>query len=220
MIQGLIGRKVGMTQIFSEDGDVIPVTAIEAGPCLVVQKKTLERDGYTAVQLGFGEKKLKRTTKPLQGHFTRGNVSPTEEGTLPRWLREFRVDDSTLDTLEEGQEVTGELFTEIQRVDVTGTSKGRGFSGVMKRHGFAGKPRTHGTHESFRGGGAVGAGADPGRIFKNTRMAGQYGNTQVTIRNLEVVRFVEDQNLLLIKGAVPGPNGGMVCVRASKKQPR
>lgn len=214
MLQGLIGRKVGMTQIFSENGDVIPVTAIEAGPCWIVQKKTLERDGYTAVQLGFGEKKLKRTTKPLQGHFRRGNVAPK------RWLREFRVDDGTLGALEEGQEVTGDIFTEIQRVDVTGTSKGRGFSGVMKRHGFAGKPRTHGTHESFRGGGAVGAGADPGRIFKNTRMAGQYGNTQVTIRNLEVVRFVADQNLLLIKGAVPGPNGGMVCVRASKRQPR
>jgi large subunit ribosomal protein L3 len=214
MLQGLIGRKVGMTQIFSDSGDVIPVTAIEAGPCWVVQKKTLERDGYSAVQLGFGEKKLKRTTKPLQGHFRRGSVTPK------RWLREFRVDDSTLEALEEGQEVAGDIFTEIQLVDVTGTSKGRGFSGVMKRHGFGGKPRTHGTHESFRGGGAVGAGADPGRIFKNTRMAGQYGNTQVTIRNLEVVRFVEDRNLLLIKGAVPGPNGGMVCVHASKRQPR
>jgi large subunit ribosomal protein L3 len=214
MLQGLIGRKVGMTQIFSENGDVIPVTAIEAGPCWIVQKKTLERDGYAAIQLGFGEKRLNRTTKPLQGHFRRGSVTPK------RWLREFRVDDSTLETFEEGQEVTGEIFTEVQLVDVTGTSKGRGFSGVMRRHGFAGKPRTHGTHESFRGGGAVGAGADPGRIFKNTRMAGQYGNTQVTIRNLEVVRFVADQNLLLIKGAVPGPNGGMVCVRDSKRQPR
>jgi large subunit ribosomal protein L3 len=216
MIQGLIGRKVGMTQVFTEDGDVIPVTAIEAGPCWVVQKKTLDRDGYTAVQLGFGAKKVKNTTKPLLGHFERHGMANAPK----RWVREFRVDDSTLDELEEGQEVTGDIFAEIRCVDVTGTSKGRGFSGVMKRHGFAGKPRTHGTHESFRGGGAVGAGADPGRIFKNTRMAGQYGNTQVTIRNLEVVRFVAEQNLLLVTGAVPGPNGGMVRVRASKQQPR
>ena len=216
MLQGLIGRKVGMTQVFSDDGDVIPVTAIEAGPCWVVQKKTLERDGYTAVQLGFGAKKVKNTTKPLLGHFERHGLPAAPK----RWVREFRVDASALDALEEGQEVTGELFAEIRRVDVTGTSKGRGFSGVMKRHGFGGKPRTHGTHESFRGSGAVGAGADPGRIFKNTRMAGQYGNTQVTIRNLEVVRFVAEQNLLLVKGAVPGPNGGMVRVRASKRQPR
>ena len=214
MLQGLIGRKVGMTQLFSDSGDVIPVTAIEAGPCRVIQKKTVERDGYRAVQLGFGDKKIKRTTKPLQGHFERSGVAPK------RWLREFRVDAATLEELEEGQEVTGDIFSELRFVDVTGTSKGRGFAGVMKRHGFAGKNRTHGTHESFRGGGAVGQGADPARVFKNTRMAGQYGNAQVTIKNLEVVRFIEDQNLLLVKGAVPGPNGGMVCVRASQKQPR
>lgn len=214
MLQGLIGRKVGMTQLFSEDGNVIPVTAIEAGPCWVVQKKTQERDGYTAVQLGFGTKKPKRTTKPLQGHFDRSGVTPK------RWLREFRVDEVTLEALEEGQEVSGAIFAELLYVDVIGTSKGRGFSGVMKRHNFAGKNASHGTHESFRGGGAVGAGADPARVFKNTRMPGQYGNARVTIRNLEIVRFVEDQNLLLVKGAVPGPNGGMVCVRASRKQPR
>jgi len=214
MLQGLIGRKVGMTQLFSDEGDVIPVTAIEAGPCWVIQKKTLERDGYSAVQLGFGDKKVKRTTKPLQGHFQRSSVPPK------RWLREFQVDDATLSEIEEGDEVTGEIFAELRYVDVTGTSKGRGFSGVMKRHGFAGKNRTHGVHESFRGSGAVGQGADPARVFKNTRMAGQYGNARVTIKNLEVVRFIEEQNLLLVKGAVPGPNGGMVCVRASRKQPR
>lgn len=213
MLQGLIGRKVGMTQLFAEDGNVIPVTAIAAGPCWVVQKKTQERDGYTAVQLGFGEKKVKRTTKPLQGHFSRSGVTPK------RWLREFRVDASTLEELAEGQEVSGEIFTDLRYVDVTGTTKGRGFSGVMKRHGFGGKNASHGTHESFRGSGAVGAGADPSRVFKNTRMAGQYGNAQVTIRNLEIVRFIKDQNLLLVRGAVPGPNGGMVRVCASKKQP-
>jgi large subunit ribosomal protein L3 len=213
MLQGLIGQKVGMTQLFADDGNIVPVTAIAAGPCWVVQKKTQERDGYTAVQLGYGEKKVKRTTKPLQGHFNRSGVTPK------RWLREFRVDASTLEELTEGQEVSGDIFTDLRYVDVTGTTKGRGFSGVMKRHGFGGKNATHGTHESFRGSGAVGAGADPSRVFKNTRMAGQYGNAQVTIRNLEVIRFIKEQNLLLVKGAVPGPNGGLVRVCASKKQP-
>jgi large subunit ribosomal protein L3 len=214
MLQGLIGRKVGMTQFFSDAGDVIPVTAIEAGPCWVVQKKTPERDGYTAVQLGFQDKKVKRTTKPLQGHFQRSGVTPK------RWLREFRVDAATLETLQEGQLISGEIFAHLRYVDVTGTSKGRGFTGVMKRHGFGGKPASHGTHESFRGPGSVGASADPARVFKNTRMAGHYGNTRVTIRNLEIVRFLKEHNLLLVKGAIPGPNGGMVLVRASRKQPR
>jgi large subunit ribosomal protein L3 len=214
MLSGLIGRKVGMTQIFSAEGEVIPVTAIETGPCWIVQKKTQERDGYTAIQLGFQDKKMKHTTKPLQGHFQKSGVSPK------RWLREFRVDGATLDEIQEGQEVTGEILASLRYVDVTGTSKGRGFAGVMKRHGFGGKPASHGTHESFRGSGSIGASADPARVFKNTRMAGHYGNARVTIRNLEVVRFLKEQNLLLIKGAVPGPNGGMVLVRASRKQPR
>jgi large subunit ribosomal protein L3 len=213
MLQGLIGRKVGMTQLFSEDGTVVPVTAIDTGPCWVVQKKTQERDGYTAIQLGFGEKSLKRTNKPMQGHFRRSGVTPK------RWLREFHVDAVTLEELAEGQEISGEIFTNLRYVDVSGTSKGRGFTGVMKRHNFSGKNASHGTHESFRGSGAVGAGADPSRVFKNTRMAGQYGNARVTVRNLEIVRFVSEHHLLLVKGAVPGPNGGMVCVRASSKQP-
>jgi large subunit ribosomal protein L3 len=214
MLSGLIGRKVGMTQIFSAEGEVIPVTAIETGPCWIVQKKTQERDGYTAIQLGFQDKKMKHTTKPLQGHFQKSGVSPK------RWLREFRVDGATLDEIQEGQEITGEILASLRYVDVTGTSKGRGFAGVMKRHGFGGKPASHGTHESFRGSGSIGASADPARVFKNTRMAGHYGNARVTIRNLEVVRFLKEQNLLLVKGAVPGPNGGMVLVRASRKQPR
>jgi large subunit ribosomal protein L3 len=214
MLQGLIGRKVGMTQLFSEDGVMIPVTAIEAGPCWVVQKKTAERDGYTAVQLGFGAKKIKRTTKPLQGHFQKSGVAPK------RWLREFRVDGSTLEALQDGEEISGEIFADLRYVDVTGTSKGRGFSGVMKRHGFRGKNASHGTHESFRRGGSVGASSDPSRVFKNTGMAGQYGNVRVTIQHLEIVRFLKEHNLLLVKGAVPGPNGGMVLVRASRKQSR
>jgi large subunit ribosomal protein L3 len=179
-----------------------------------VQKKTQERDGYTAVQLGFKDKKAKHTTKPLQGHFQKSGIAPK------RWLREFRVDTATLDTVQEGQEVTGEIFAGLRYVDITGTSKGRGFTGVMKRHGFGGKPASHGTHESFRGGGSIGASADPARVFKNTRMAGQYGNARVTISNLEVVRFFKEQNLLLVKGAVPGPNGGMILVQASRKPPR
>jgi large subunit ribosomal protein L3 len=214
MLQGLIGRKVGMTQVFSAEGEVIPVTAIEAGPCWVVQKKTVERDGYTAVQLGFGEKKIKRTTKPLQGHFRRSGVSPK------RWLREFHVDGATLEAMQEGQVVSGEIFADLRYVDVIGTSKGRGFSGVMKRHNFRGKNKSHGTHESFRRGGSVGASSDPSRVFKNTRMSGQFGNARVTTQNLEIVRFLQEHNLLLVKGAVPGPNGGMVLVRASRKQPR
>jgi len=214
MLQGLIGRKVGMTQLFSDDGDVIPVTAIEAGPCWVVQRKFLERDGYTALQLGFGTKKLKRVTKPLQGHFQRSSVAPTQ------WLREFRVDAQTLEEYQEGQEVFGDIFAAFRYVDVTGTSKGRGFTGVMKRHNFAGKNMSHGTHEYFRHGGSIGASADPARVWKNKGMAGQYGHTRVTVQHLEVVRFVKERNLLLVKGAVPGPNGGMLLIQASRKQPR
>ncbi len=214
MLQGLIGRKVGMTQVFTEDGEVIPVTAIETGPCWVVQKKNRARDGYTAVQLGFGASKTKRTTKPMRGHFERGKVQPT------RWLREFRVDEQTLEGLEEGQQVSGEIFAERRFVDVIGTSKGRGFTGVMKRHNFAGKSRTHGTHEYFRHGGSIGASATPSRVFKNRGMPGQYGNEQVTVQKLQIVRFMEDRHLLLVKGAVPGPNGGMLLVQVSKKHPK
>jgi large subunit ribosomal protein L3 len=213
MLQGLIGRKVGMTQIFSDDGDVIPVTAIEAGPCWIVQKKTLERDGYTAIQLGFGAKKAKRVTKPLRGHFQRGGVAPT------RWLREFHVDAQTLEECQEGQEVSGEIFVGSRYVDVIGTSKGRGFTGVIKRHNFAGKNMSHGTHEYFRHGGSIGASADPARVWKNKGMAGHYGHVRVTVRNLEVVHFLKERNLLLVKGAVPGPNGGMLLIHVSRKQP-
>lgn len=214
MLGGLIGRKVGMTQLFSDDGDVIPVTVIEAGPCWIVQKKTPERDGYAAVQLGFGTKKAKRVTKPLQGHFRRSGVRPTQ------WLREFHVDAQTLAECQEGQAVSGEIFAGYRYVDVTGTSKGRGFTGVIKRHNFAGKNMSHGTHEYFRHGGSIGASADPARVWKNTGMAGQYGNTRVTVQGLEIVRFLQERGLLFVKGAVPGPNGGMLLVQISKKQPR
>ena len=214
MLGGLIGRKVGMTQLFSDEGDVIPVTAIEAGPCWIVQKKTPERDGYAAVQLGFGAKKAKRVTKPLEGHFRRSGVMPTQ------WLREFHVDAQTLGECQEGQEVSGEIFAGYRYVDVTGTSKGRGFTGVIKRHNFAGKNASHGTHEYFRHGGSIGASADPARVWKNTGMPGQYGNTRVTVQRLEIVRFLKERGLLFVKGAVPGPNGGMLLVQVSRKQPR
>ncbi len=211
MLRGLIGRKVGMTQLFSDDGDIIPVTAIETGPCWVVQKKTLERDGYSAMQLGFGLKKSKRVTKPLHGHFERSGVIPTQ------CLREFRVDAQTLETYREGQEVSGEIFDDCRYVDVVGTTKGRGFTGVMKRHNFAGKNMSHGTHEYFRHGGSIGASADPARVWKNKGMPGQYGNTRVTVQNLEVVRFIKERNILLVKGAVPGPNGGTLLIQVSRK---
>ncbi|MGE3541750.1 MAG: 50S ribosomal protein L3 [Candidatus Tectimicrobiota bacterium] len=213
MLQGLIGCKIGMTQLFSDDGDVLPVTAIEVGPCWVVQKKTAERDGYTALQLGFGKKKTKNLSKPLRGHFARSGATPT------RWLREFRVDAEDLPAYQEGQQVSGELLEGHRYVDVTGTSKGRGFTGVIKRHNFAGKSMSHGTHEYFRHGGSIGASADPARVWKNKGMPGQYGNTRVTVQNLEIVRFLKDQNILLVRGAVPGPNGGMVLVSVSKKKP-
>jgi large subunit ribosomal protein L3 len=215
MLTGFMGRKVGMTQLFAENGDVIPVTAIEAGPCWVVQKKTVARDGYAAVQLGFGTRKAKRTTKPLQGHFARSGVP-----TATRWLRELRMDTETLEELTEGQQISGEFLAEWRYVDVTGTSKGRGFSGVMRRHNFAGKNMSHGTHEYFRHGGSIGASATPSRVFKNKSMPGQYGNARVTVQHLEVVHFHKERNLLFVKGAVPGPNGGLLLIRVSKKQPR
>lgn len=213
MLRGLIGRKIGMTQLFSDDGEVIPVTAVEAGPCWVVQKKTPERDGYSAIQLGFGAKKLKRFNKPLRGHFEKAKISPT------RWLREFRVEEQSLTDYEDGAVVSGDLFADCRYVDITGTTKGRGFTGVIKRHNFAGKSMSHGTHEYFRHGGSIGASADPARVWKNKGMPGQYGNTRVTIQNLEVVRFLKDQNILLVRGAVPGPNGGMLLISVSKKKP-
>lgn len=213
MLRGLIGRKIGMTQLFSDDGDVIPVTAIEAGPCWVVQKKTPERDGYAAIQLGFGTKKAKRMSKPLRGHFERSGATPT------RWLREFPIEAQALGQYQEGQQVSGALLADCRYVDITGTSKGRGFTGVIKRHNFAGKSMSHGTHEYFRHGGSIGASADPARVLKNKGMPGQYGNTRVTVQNLEIVRFIQDQNILLVRGAVPGPNGGMLLIRVSKKKP-
>ena len=207
--KGIQGRKLGMTQVFSDDNRMIPVTVIEAGPCRVVQVKTPERDGYSAVQLAFGTTKAQRLTKPELGHLKAANADPAQ------YLAELRVDD--VSGFELGQILMADVFAAGERIDVTGVSKGHGFSGVMKRHNFSGQGASHGNHKSHRAPGAIGACATPARVFKGMRMAGQYGNTKVTTLNLEVVEGDAERNLLLIKGAVPGPSGGLVFIRNAVK---
>jgi large subunit ribosomal protein L3 len=198
-----------MTRIFDEGGLSVPVTVLEAGPNVVVQRKTPEKDGYSALQLGFGARKTRRTTKPQAGHFERAGVTPR------RHLAESRVGDDEIGNFELGQELGPEVFSAGQRVDVIGTSKGRGMTGVVKRHGFKIKKKTHGTHEGFRNPGSIGAGSYPGRVIKGMNMAGRHGNSRVTTRNLEVVRVDAENHLLLVRGAVPGPGDGIVRVRAA-----
>ncbi|HEY8514942.1 MAG TPA: 50S ribosomal protein L3 [Candidatus Binatia bacterium] len=201
---GLLGRKIGMTQLLLPTGRSVPVTVIEAGPCVVVQRKTPERDGYTAVQLGFAPSKPHRETKAAIGHAAKAG-----KGTFSL-LREFWGGEN----LELGATLTvADLFRDGEKVHVTGTTKGRGYSGVIKRHGFGGFPGTHGTHEYFRHGGSIGNRSFPGRVFKGKRMAGRYGNERVTTRNLTVVQVRGEQNLLLVRGSVAGPRGGYVIVR-------
>src|SRR5262245_2477768 len=209
--KGILGRKLGMTQIFDENNRIIPVTVIEAGPCRVVQLKTPERDGYAAVQLAFGDTKAQRLTKAELGHLKAANADPT------KYLAELRVDD--LAGFEVGQVLQADVFAAGERVDVTGVSKGHGFSGVMKRHNFQGQGASHGNHKKHRAPGSIGACATPARVFKGVRMAGQYGNNKVTTLNLEVVEGDAERGLLLIKGSVPGPNGGVVFVRNAVKAP-
>ena len=207
--KGILGRKLGMTQVFNDANRVIPVTVIEAGPCRVVQLKTPERDGYAAVQLAFGDIKAQRLSKPELGHLKAADADPA------KYLAELRVAD--LGGFEIGQVLKADVFGTGERVDVTGISKGRGFSGVMKRHNFGGQGARHGNHKKHRAPGSIGACATPARVFKGMRMAGQYGNTRVTTLNLEVVEGDAERNLLLLKGAVPGPNGGLVFVRNAAK---
>jgi len=205
---GLIGKKLGMSQVFTPAGSLVPVTIIQTGPCVVVQKKTLQRDGYTAIQLGFGEKKPQRATKPLRGHCKASGKGPFAV------LREFRIDE--VDDYEIGKEIHAtEVFQAGERVNVVGRTKGRGYSGVMKRHGMGGFPGTHGTHEYFRHGGSIGNRSFPGRIFKGKRMAGHYGDERMTALNLRVVEVKSESNLLLIHGAIPGANGGIVLIHKS-----
>ncbi len=210
---GLIGQKLGMTQVFDASGRLVPVTVLRVGPCSVVQIKTPAHDGYAAVQLGFGEQKAHRVTKAYRGHCLR---VPGEK--IFRVLREFPADPTK--EYQVGQELRVEqIFKSGDFVDVTGTSKGRGFAGVMKRHGFGGFPGSHGTHEYFRHGGSIGNRSFPGRVFKGKRMAGHYGAERVTVQNLRVFAVHPEDNLLLVQGAVPGPRGGLVLVRrAVKKQ--
>lgn len=193
-----------MTQVFSPAGEAIPVTVIEVGPCVVTQIRTRERDGYEAVQIGYGNVKPKSLNKPQQGHLAGAN-------RLVRHLREFRADAD--DEYQVGQELTVDLFQPGQLIDVTGTSKGRGFAGVMKRHNFRGGPRTHGQSDRARAPGSIGAGTTPGRVFKGTRMAGRMGNQRVTVQNLQVVEIIPDKNLLLVRGSVPGAKNGLLYVR-------
>ncbi len=209
MKKGIIGKKLGMTQVFDENGNVIPVTVIEAGPCVVVQKKTLENDGYEAVQLGFTDLSEKKITKPAKGHFTKVNVP------FKKHLKEFRLDDCA--ALNVGDEVKADIFEAGEKVDVTGITKGHGYTGAIKRWNHHRLRMTHGTGPVHRQVGSMGANSTPSRIFKNKKMAGQYGNEQVTTLNLSVVKIDAEKNLLAIKGAVPGNRGGIVFIRSAVK---
>jgi large subunit ribosomal protein L3 len=207
--KGLLGAKLGMTQIFDQSARAVPVTVIQAGPCTVTQVKSPERDGYAAVQLAFGDIKPKRVTKPRAGHFAKAGAEPR------RHLVELRTADAADYTL--GQTLAADVFAEGDRLDVVGVSKGKGFAGVMKRHGFKGLGASHGTERKHRSPGSVGACATPSRIFKGMRMAGHMGHQRVTVLNLEVVKVDPERNLLLVKGAVPGPKNGVVEIREEKR---
>ena len=208
MKQGIIGRKVGMTQIFDEIGNVIPVTVIEAGPCVVAQKKTSENDGYDAIQLGFMEVKEKHMTKAEKGHFEKAGVAAKKH------LKEFRLDDCSAYNV--GDVVTADTFAAGDKVDVTGMTKGRGYTGAIKRWNLHKLQATHGVGPIHRQSGSMGV-IDPARIFKNKKMAGQYGNEQVTVQNLNVVKIDAEKNLIAVKGAIPGAKGGIVFIRDSIK---
>lgn len=209
MKKGLIGRKIGMTQIFDEKGNVIPVTVINAGPCVVVQKKTVQKDGYNAVKLGFSDIEERKLSKPKKGEFLKAGVS------FKKYLKEFKLENAS--ELNVGDTLTADTFASGEKIDVTGTTKGRGFSGVIKRWGCHRLRMTHGTGPVHRQPGSMGANSDPSRIMKNKKMAGQYGNEQVTILNLEVVKVDAERNLIAVKGAVPGSRGGIVFVRSTVK---
>jgi large subunit ribosomal protein L3 len=208
-VKGILGTKLGMTQVFDEKNRVIPVTVVQAGPNVVTQIRTKENDGYTAVQLAFGAVDPRRVNKPRTGHFDKAGVTPR------RYLAELRTTDA--DNYEVGQEITAEVFDAGAVVDITGTSKGKGFAGVMKRHGFHGQGASHGTQAVHRKPGAIGGCATPGRVFKGVRMAGRMGNNRVTTQGLKVHAVHAEDGLLLIKGAVPGPKGGTLFVRSAAK---
>jgi len=208
---GLIGRKLGMTQIYNAEGNVVPVTVVQTGPCIVVQKKETDSDGYTALQVGFGVKKAQRVNKAARGHMAKAGKGAFE------FLREFRLDD--VSQYEVGQEIKVEnLFKVGDHIDVSGISKGHGFTGVIKRWSFAGFPGSHGTHEYFRHGGSIGNRSYPGRVRKGKKMAGHWGNEQVSTQNLEVIDIRPDENLMLVRGAVPGAKQGVVILHPAIKR--
>ena len=209
MKKGLIGKKIGMTQIFDEKGNVIPVTVIEAGPCAVVQKKTTENDGYKAVQMGYGDLKAQRVNKPMKGHFAKGDVAPKKV------LKEFRFDD--IDSLNVGDIVKADVFEAGEKVDVIGTSKGKGTAGAIKRWNFSRLKESHGTGPVARHAGSLGACSDPSRVYKGKKLAGHLGAERVTIQNLTVAKVDAENNLIAIRGAVPGPKGGIVVIADAKK---
>lgn len=208
-MKGILGKKLGMTRIFKEDGTAIPVTVIQAGPCFVTQIKTEDKDGYRAIQLGFEEVKPRSLTRPELMRLRKNNLPPL------RYLKEIRVENPEDYTV--GQKITVSIFEVGERVDVTGWSKGRGFAGVVKRWGFGGGPRTHGQSDRTRAPGSIGAGTDPGRVIKGLRMAGRMGNERVTVQNLEVVYVDPQRNLLAVKGAVPGARNSLVIIRQARK---
>ena len=210
MKKGLIGRKIGMTQVFDEKGNVIPVTVVELGPCTVTQKKTGENDGYNAVQLGFEDKKVTRTNKPMKGHFDKANVAPKKV------LKEFRLEDDS--ALNVGDIIKADIFAAGEKVDVVGTSKGKGTAGAIKRWNFSRLKESHGTGPVARHAGSLGACSDPSRVFKGKKLAGHLGAERVTIQNLDVVKVDAENNLIAIKGAIPGPKKGIVMVVNSVKK--
>ncbi len=208
-MKSIMGKKLGMTQVFMEDGTVIPVTVVEAGPCVVTQKKTIETDGYSSVQLGYGDIREKLVTKPIAGHIKKAGAP------LKRTLKEYRVE--SVDSFELGQEIKVDVFEEGDVVDIKGTSKGKGFQGTIARHGFARGPMTHGSHNK-RAPGSIGACADPGKVIKGKKMPGHGGSQTVTVQNVKIVGVDVDKNVLLVKGAVPGARGSLVSITKAVKQ--
>ncbi len=209
MKKGLIGKKIGMTQLFDEKGKVIPVTVVEAGPCTVVQKKTVENDGYAAVQLGFGDVKVQRVNKPQAGHFKKADVAPKKV------LREFRLEDT--DSVNVGDVLKADTFSAGDKVDVVGTSKGKGTAGAIKRWNFSRLKESHGTGPVARHAGSLGACSDPSRVFKGKKLAGHLGAERVTVQNLDIVKVDAENNLIAVKGAIPGPKGGIVVIKDTVK---
>lgn len=209
MKKGLIGKKIGMTQIFDEAGKVIPVTVVEAGPCAVTQIKTMENDGYEAIQVGFGDVKVSRVNKPMKGHFDKADVAPK------RTLKEFRLD--SIEGIEVGNILKADIFEVGETVDVKGTSKGHGTAGAIKRWNFSRLRMTHGTGPNHRHAGSLGACSSPSRVFKGKKMAGHYGHETVTVQNLKIAKIDAENNLIAIKGAIPGPKGGIVVITDAVK---